>query len=369
MHTELKAPWLERDDPQIESPILESYEPGESVLGSRFLKNLVGDREILIEPESGMARLQTKDAKVSLSGAILGDLVDYIEEGAEVLSAKLLTGLGAFRFDALPFRIANLRIETEKHDHWTEYLDERLQKNRRRLRAARRPLRRAAARAHQRLKRLPGGHMPILIEKPTIIEAAGNKPKIIREFFGAVNSRPQRAFDRPHEKPGRLGRAGPDPEFDEFTVVLEGTLLVEHRSGVLKVQAGQAVLTTAGEWVRYSTPDDVGAEYIADLPAGLLAAAPSTATRPDAGRRGDDRRRPPDPGGRAALQLDVPLRQAGRAALVQHRDRAGALAGHPGAQRAPCCCAPRSRSGASTGACSSCAASSARSPSTASSIR
>ncbi len=128
VHTELKAPWLERDDPDVQSEILEMREPGESVLGSRFLKELVGDREILIEPENGSIRLQTKDAKVSLSGAVLPDLVVYIEEGAEVLSAKLLTSLGAFKFDALPFRISNLRIETEKHDHWTLYLDERLQK-------------------------------------------------------------------------------------------------------------------------------------------------------------------------------------------------------------------------------------------------
>lgn len=128
VQTEIKAPWLERDDPEVESSILEMKEPGESVLGSRFLKQLVGDREILIEPESGMARLQTKDAKVSLTGAILPDLIEYIEEGAEVLSAKLLTAHGPFKFDSLPFRISNLRVETEKHDHWTEYLDERLQK-------------------------------------------------------------------------------------------------------------------------------------------------------------------------------------------------------------------------------------------------
>lgn len=128
VHTELKAPWLEHDDPEVESDIVEMKEPGESILGSRFLKQLVGDREILIEPENGSVRLQTKDAKVSLSGAILPDLVEYIEEGAEVLSAKLLTALGPFKFDALPFRISNLKLETEKHDHWTEYLDERLQK-------------------------------------------------------------------------------------------------------------------------------------------------------------------------------------------------------------------------------------------------
>jgi hypothetical protein len=128
VHTEIKAPWLERDDPEVESSIIEMKEPGESILGSRFLKLLVGDREILIEPENGSVRLQTKDAKVSLTGAILPDLIEYIEEGAEVLSAKLLTGHGPFKFDALPFRISNLRVETEKHDHWTEYLDERLQK-------------------------------------------------------------------------------------------------------------------------------------------------------------------------------------------------------------------------------------------------
>lgn len=118
--------------------------------------------------------------------------------------------------------------------------------------------------------------MPILIQQPTVIEAAGNKPKIIREFFGAVNSRHSELSIAHMKSPGGWVEPGQTPEFDEFTVVLEGTLLVEHRSGVLKVQAGQAVVTTAGEWVRYSTPDDVGAEYLAVC---LPAFSPATVHR------------------------------------------------------------------------------------------
>lgn len=128
VHTELKAPWLERDDPEVESSILEMKEPGESVLGSRFLKQLVGDREIMIEPESGGVTLATPRGRVQLRGEVMADLAAYLQAGAEMLSAKLVTAIGPFKFDALPFRISNLRIETEKHGHWTEYLDERLQK-------------------------------------------------------------------------------------------------------------------------------------------------------------------------------------------------------------------------------------------------
>lgn len=127
---EAKAPWLDRGDPEIESPILETYEPGESLLGARFLKALVGDREILVEPESGMVKLQTQEARVTLNGAVLKDLVRYVERGCEVLSAKLVTGSPAatFRLDALPFRVTSLRVDTERHDHWTQQLDDRLGK-------------------------------------------------------------------------------------------------------------------------------------------------------------------------------------------------------------------------------------------------
>lgn len=118
--------------------------------------------------------------------------------------------------------------------------------------------------------------MPTLIQEPTVIEAAGNKPKIIREFFGAVNSRHSELSVAHMKSPGGWIEPGQTPDFDEFTVVLGGTLLVESRSGVLKVMAGQAVHTHAGEWVRYSTPDDEGAEYIAVC---LPAFSPQTVHR------------------------------------------------------------------------------------------
>lgn len=128
VHPDLKTPWLDEGDPEVESEILEPREPGESVLGSRFLKRLVGDAEILIEPEQGAIRLQTREAKVSLSGGVLPELMAYLEDEVELISAKLVTGVGPFKFEALPFRVSGLRVETEKHEHWMEQLDERLQK-------------------------------------------------------------------------------------------------------------------------------------------------------------------------------------------------------------------------------------------------
>lgn len=127
---EAKAPWIDRGDPDIESMVYETFEPGESIAGARFLRALMGDREILFEPESGYVRLQTEDARVILSGAVLKDLLRYIERGAEVLSAKLVTGEPAstFRLEALSFRLSGLRIEANRHDHWTQLLDERLER-------------------------------------------------------------------------------------------------------------------------------------------------------------------------------------------------------------------------------------------------
>lgn len=112
--------------------------------------------------------------------------------------------------------------------------------------------------------------MPTLIAKPMVVEAAGNKPKIIREFFGAVNSGHSELSIAHMKSPGGWVEPGQTPEFDEYTVVLHGRLRVESRQGVIEVSAGQAILTHAGEWIRYSTPDDDGAEYIAVcLPAFL----------------------------------------------------------------------------------------------------
>ena len=105
--------------------------------------------------------------------------------------------------------------------------------------------------------------MPTLIPQPTRIQAAGNKPKIIDEYVGRVNSKTSAASVAHMRSPQGWLEPGQTPEFDEFTIVLKGTLRVEHKGGTLDVHAGQAVVTLAGEWVRYSTPENGGAEYIA----------------------------------------------------------------------------------------------------------
>jgi mannose-6-phosphate isomerase-like protein (cupin superfamily) len=105
--------------------------------------------------------------------------------------------------------------------------------------------------------------MPTLIPQPTVIEAAGNKPKVIQEFIGRVNSRTESISVARMISPGGWIEPGQTPEFAEYTLVLRGTLRVESKTGVIDVRAGQAVVTHAGEWVRYSTPDNDGAEYVA----------------------------------------------------------------------------------------------------------
>jgi mannose-6-phosphate isomerase-like protein (cupin superfamily) len=105
--------------------------------------------------------------------------------------------------------------------------------------------------------------MPTLISQPTRITAAGNKPKLIDEYIGRVNSKTSAASVAHMRSPQGWEEPGQKPEFDEFTIVLKGMLRVEHKSGTLDVDAGQAVIAHSGEWVRYSTPQDGGAEYIA----------------------------------------------------------------------------------------------------------
>lgn len=116
--------------------------------------------------------------------------------------------------------------------------------------------------------------MPTLIEGPSIIEAAGNKPKIIEEFAGRVNSGDKGASVARMMSPAGWVEPGQRPEFQEITVVLEGTLRVEHEGGAIEVGPGQAVITYPGEWVRYSTPN--GAKYIAVC---LPAFSPETVHR------------------------------------------------------------------------------------------
>jgi len=118
--------------------------------------------------------------------------------------------------------------------------------------------------------------MPTLIKTPTIIEAAGNKPKIIREFIGRVNSLTQKVSVAKMTSPAGWEEPGQTPEFDEYTLVLKGMLRVETKDQTFKIEAGQAIITYAGEWIRYSTPNQAGAEYIAIC---LPAFSPETVHR------------------------------------------------------------------------------------------
>ena len=101
------------------------------------------------------------------------------------------------------------------------------------------------------------------IDRPTRIEAHGQPPKLIEEFIGRVNSGTGAASVARMTSPSGWSEPGQTPEFDEYTVVLRGTLHVETRDGAHDIRAGQAIIAPAGEWVRYSTPADGGAEYIA----------------------------------------------------------------------------------------------------------
>ena len=118
--------------------------------------------------------------------------------------------------------------------------------------------------------------MPTLIEKPTRITAAGNKPKLIDEVVGRVNTRTDAVSIAHMRSPSGWVEPGQTPEFDEYTYVLKGLLQVTHPGGSLDVRAGQAVITRKGEWVQYRTPGADGAEYIAVC---LPAFAPDTVHR------------------------------------------------------------------------------------------
>ena len=105
--------------------------------------------------------------------------------------------------------------------------------------------------------------MPRLIESPTVIEAAGTKPKLIEEYVGHVNSGHSGVSVACMKSPGGWLEPGQTPEFEEITIVLAGMLRVEHKGGSMDVRPGQAIVTAAGEWIRYSTPEEGGAQYVA----------------------------------------------------------------------------------------------------------
>lgn len=118
--------------------------------------------------------------------------------------------------------------------------------------------------------------MPTRIDAPTRITSAGNKPKLIDEYIGRVNSGDAGVSVAHMRSPSGWVEPGQRPAFREFTVVLRGLLRVEHEGGAIDVAAGQAIITEPGEWIRYSTPGDDGAEYIAVC---LPAFSPDTVHR------------------------------------------------------------------------------------------
>ena len=120
--------------------------------------------------------------------------------------------------------------------------------------------------------------MPTKIENPSIIAAAGTKPKRIEEYIGRINSGTQAVSVARMVSPAGWQEPGQRPAFDEYTVVLQGSLRVESEDGTLDIRAGEAVIAEAGQWVRYSTPGPQGAEYIAVC---LPAFAPEIVHRDD----------------------------------------------------------------------------------------
>jgi mannose-6-phosphate isomerase-like protein (cupin superfamily) len=104
--------------------------------------------------------------------------------------------------------------------------------------------------------------VPTLISTPSIVEAAGNKPKIISEFIGRVNSDNGDLSIAHMQSPGGWVEPGQTPEFDEYTLVMRGMIRVTHADGTIDVRPGQAVIAHAGEWVQYSTPEAEGADYV-----------------------------------------------------------------------------------------------------------
>lgn len=122
--------------------------------------------------------------------------------------------------------------------------------------------------------------MAILIEQPTVVEAAGNKPKEIEEYIGIVNSHTDQLSIARMRSPEGWLEPGQSPEFDEYSVVLRGMLQVTTKTRAYKVQSGQAIIVKAGEWVQYATPEEGGAEYISVC---FPAFNPDTVHRDDEG--------------------------------------------------------------------------------------
>jgi len=121
-----------------------------------------------------------------------------------------------------------------------------------------------------------GNLMPVKINSPIVIAATGNKPKIIQEFIGNVNSKTGDLSIAKMISPGGWVEPGQTPDFDEYTIVLKGMLQVKTKDNIIEIHSGQAIIANKGEWIQYSTPGNDGAEYIAVC---LPAFSPDTVHR------------------------------------------------------------------------------------------
>jgi hypothetical protein len=125
---DFKAPWLdEAPEADERSDLVVPDEPGQSVLGCRFLRALLDEPEVMVEPEAGSVRLATREARVTLAGGVLRELFRYLEEEAEILAAKIYVGPVQMRFDALSYRLNGLKLDPVRNEHWTADLDQRLE--------------------------------------------------------------------------------------------------------------------------------------------------------------------------------------------------------------------------------------------------
>ena len=126
---DFKTPWNDLGQEDVESDVLSLSDATQSLHGSRFLQSLAGgDDEIVFDPSDGYVKLQTREARVILSGGVLHELHGYLDQENELLAAKLQSAEGTFRLDALTFRISSLGIDRPRPAHWTEQLDERLER-------------------------------------------------------------------------------------------------------------------------------------------------------------------------------------------------------------------------------------------------
>lgn len=128
VEADFKAPWLD-EAPEVDesSDVVVPKEPGQSVLGCRFLKALLEEPEVTVEPVTGHVLLATREARVTLAGAVLTDLFRYLDDGAEMLKAKLHLGAVPLTFDALSYRLSGVKLDPVQDEHWTIELDRRLE--------------------------------------------------------------------------------------------------------------------------------------------------------------------------------------------------------------------------------------------------